>query len=116
MKLIMPNPYRVYMHDTPSKTLFSRETRAFSHGCIRTADAIGFAASLLEGSKSREQVDAAVRARATVSFDLAQGLPIYVAYFTASPGRDGAILFRPDIYGRDVRLGEIDVRHAPSGN
>ena len=105
MKLVMPNPYNVYMHDTPNKTLFSRETRTFSHGCIRTGDAIGFAATLLEGGKSRAEVDAVVRSLATVSLDLPKQLPIFVTYFTAAPDGDGAVQFRPDIYQRDARLG-----------
>lgn len=106
MKLVMPNPYKVYMHDTPGKNLFARDTRAFSHGCIRTGDAIGFAATLLEGSKSRAQVDAVVRSRATVTFDLPNPLPVYVAYFTASPDRAGVMRIHPDIYNRDGRLAD----------
>jgi L,D-transpeptidase YcbB len=52
VKLIMPNPYSVYLHDTPNKKLFDEEMRAFSHGCIRVQDAIGLAASLLQETGS----------------------------------------------------------------
>ncbi len=106
MKLVMPNPYSVYMHDTPSKHLFAKETRTFSHGCIRTGDALGFAATLLEGSKSRADVDAVVKTRTTVTFTLPDPLPIYVAYFTAAPAPDGTVIYKPDIYRRDARVGD----------
>ena len=101
MKLVMPNPYNVYMHDTPSKDLFEKEVRAFSHGCIRTGNALGFAATLLEGRKSAEEVAAVVKTRTTVTTDIADPLPIYIAYFTAAPDKDGAVRIQPDIYGRD---------------
>ena len=104
MKLIMPNPYSVYVHDTPSKQLFSRETRAFSHGCVRIDDAVGFATVLLEGSKTSADVASAVSAGKTVSFDLARPIPVYLAYFTAAPASDGTIAFRPDIYRRDGKI------------
>jgi murein L,D-transpeptidase YcbB/YkuD len=115
MKLVMPNPYKVYLHDTPSKALFSRDTRAFSHGCVRVGDAIGFAAALLEGTRSRAQVDGAVRSRATVTYDLPARMPVYITYFTAAPGGDGTVQFRPDIYGRDGNLGAAKPQH-PSCN
>lgn len=105
MKLVMPNSYSVYMHDTPSKLLFARETRAFSHGCIRTGDALGFAATLLEGSKSRAEVDAVVKSLKTVTIDLPKPVPVYVTYFTAASAPDGAVTFRPDLYRRDGQIG-----------
>ena len=105
MKLAMPNPYSVYMHDTPSKHLFTREVRAFSHGCIRTGDALGFAATLLDGTRTRAEVDALVKAGRSVTVDLPAPLPVYITYFTAAPGPDGAVAIRPDIYRRDGRVG-----------
>jgi murein L,D-transpeptidase YcbB/YkuD len=113
MKLVMPNPYKVYLHDTPSKALFSRDTRAFSHGCVRVGDAIGFAATLLSGTRSRAPVDAAVRSRVTVTYDLPARLPVYITYFTAAPAGDGTVQFRPDIYARDARVGAVKLQHPP---
>lgn len=104
MKLDMPNPYSVYMHDTPSKSLFEREVRAFSHGCIRTGDAIGFAKTLLKGTASSEKVDAILEARANTSLRLAAPLPIYITYFTVAPDEAGALHFFSDIYQRDARM------------
>lgn len=101
MKLVMPNPYSVYMHDTPSKNLFERDVRAFSHGCIRTDDAIGYAATLLEGVKTREEVDAIVTSGQSTVVNLARPLPIYVTYFTAVSDGQGGARILPDVYGRD---------------
>lgn len=107
MKLEMPNPYTVYLHDTPGKLLFARESRAFSHGCIRTGDALGFAAALLHASKSREEIDAIVKSRATLTVPLPRSLPVYVTYFTAAPVADGTVAFWPDIYHRDAPFGNV---------
>ena len=104
MKLVMPNPYSVYMHDTPGKNLFERDVRAFSHGCIRTADALAFAAALLKDVKTREEVDAIVSSKRTTQVDLPSTLPVYVAYFTAATDASGALVIKPDIYGRDGRI------------
>ncbi len=105
MKLAMPNPYSVYIHDTPARQLFAKETRAFSHGCVRIDDAVGFAAALLEGRKTTGEVAATVRSGQSVTLDLAEPLPIYLTYFTVAPGQDGSIVFQPDIYGRDTQIG-----------
>lgn len=106
MKLVMPNPFSVYLHDTPSRNLFERPVRAFSHGCIRVGDAVGFAATLLEHTKSRAEVDALVAAGATVTQPLSAPIPVYIAYFTAAPGPDGKIVTYPDIYNRDRPAGD----------
>lgn len=104
MKLVMPNRYSVYMHDTPNKQLFDEDFRSFSHGCIRTNDAIGFAARLLEGQISREEVDAVLASGKTVTIDLARHIPIYVAYFTAVSDGEGTVTMLSDIYDRDKRI------------
>ena len=101
MKLVMPNPYSVFMHDTPNKQLFNEEVRAFSHGCIRTGDAIGYAATLLEGVRSREEIDRILASRETTTVPLAQPIPLYVTYFTAFGDGRGGIALAPDIYKRD---------------
>lgn len=104
MKLVMPNPYSVYLHDTPSKQLFEQDVRAFSHGCIRTGDALGFAATLLEGVRTQVEIDAILASRQSVVIDLPQPLPVYITYFTAAPGADGTVTIAPDIYHRDKRV------------
>lgn len=107
MKLEMANPYNVIMHDTPNRDLFAKEKRAFSNGCVRTGDAIGFAATLLEGRMTREEVDAAVASGRTATFNLVRPLPVYITYFTAAPGPDGAVEVRPDLYRHDARMGDV---------
>lgn len=103
MKLVMPNPYNVYLHDTPAQALFERDVRAFSHGCVRVGDAMGLATALLKGKAgwARAQVDGAVAAGKTITVPLDRPLPVYIAYFTAEPDDEGGIRYFPDIYGRD---------------
>lgn len=102
MKLVMPNPYSVYLHDTPSKNLFDRDIRAFSHGCVRVGGAIEFATNLLSPALSREKVDAIVASGKTVTVQLPHHLPVYITYFTAAGDASGGLVFKPDIYGRDA--------------
>jgi murein L,D-transpeptidase YcbB/YkuD len=104
MKLVMPNSYSVYMHDTPNKQLFDEQVRAFSHGCVRTDDAIGYAATLLEGVMTRERVDEIVASGVTTTVNLSKPLPVYVAYFTATANPAGGVEMHPDIYDRDGRI------------
>lgn len=103
MKLVMPNPYTVYLHDTPAQNLFDRDVRAFSHGCVRVGDALDLAASLLAptGEWNRARIETVVDSRTTTMVPLAQPIPVYVTYFTAEPGDDGHMRFFPDIYKRD---------------
>lgn len=107
MKLVMPNRHSVYLHDTPNKDLFNREVRAFSHGCVRVGDALGLSQNLLEGSKTRAEIDAIVASNRSVTLPLAQPVPVYIAYFTAGVGADGKIAIYPDVYRRDGRITSI---------
>lgn len=103
VKFMFPNQWNIYLHDTPSKSLFDREVRAFSHGCIRLGRPFDFAYALLaaqtddpEGlfqshlSSGRESV---VR--------LEKPVPVHLVYFTAWAGPTGQMNYRDDIYGRD---------------
>lgn len=103
MKLDMPNPYSIFIHDTPAKALFERPSRAFSHGCIRTDRALDLAATLLAEvpGQSRAAIDAAIAGGTTQRIALARQLPVHVVYLTAIPGANGGIRRLPDIYGRD---------------
>lgn len=110
MKLVMPNPYTVYLHDTPAQALFGRDVRAFSHGCVRVGDALGLVAALFADQPewSREQIDAIVASGETTTATLDRPIPVYVAYFTAEPDDSGSIRFLPDIYRRDAGAGAPD--------
>lgn len=101
VKIEMPNPKTVYLHDTPDHSLFNREVRAFSHGCIRTDDVVGLAAALLDGIKSRAEIDAMIASRVNQTISLPRTVPVYVAYFTASGGPAGSVRYHTDLYGRD---------------
>ena len=103
MKLVMPNPYNVYLHDTPSQGLFEQDVRAFSHGCIRVGDALGLATALLAALPGWDRVrtDGMVAAGRTATVPLAAPVPVYVAYFTAEPDGEGGIRYFPDVYHRD---------------
>ena len=113
MKLVMPNPYRVYLHDTPSRQLFTREVRAMSHGCVRVGDALGFAAVLAQGARSQAEVEALVASGRSVEIALAERLPVYITYFTAVPAAEGAVALLPDIYGRDAAATGAGPRNWP---
>jgi len=78
--------------------------RAFSHGCIRTQYVRDFAAQLLEptGQWDRAAIDTAIAGGRTQQLNLAQPIPVYIAYFTAAATNDGNIVTYADIYGRDT--------------
>ncbi|WP_404710386.1 L,D-transpeptidase family protein [Sphingomonas sp. MMS24-J13] len=102
IKLEMPNPYGVYIHDTPARSLFAKDARAFSHGCIRTEEPEELARTLLGPSRAIE-VDTLLITGTTRTLPLATALPVYVVYFTAGTSEDGKIETYRDIYGRDAR-------------
>lgn len=103
MKVVMPNNYAIYLHDTPSKSYFARDARALSHGCIRTQDALGFARLLLENPAwDKAAIDKQIASGKTVQAQATTATPVYIAYFTAAAAADtGAIVSYKDVYGRD---------------
>lgn len=104
MKLIMPNPFNVYLHDTPAKAKFDAAARAFSHGCVRVKGAINFAALLLEGDPTwnRAQIDRVLASGRTTTAPLGKPLPVWIGYFTVATAADGHLAFFADPYGRDA--------------
>lgn len=106
VKFMFPNPYNIYLHDTPSKSLFARETRAFSHGCIRLGDPFDFAYALLAAQtddpvglfKSYLNTGQETNVRLDVP------LPVHLVYFTAYPSAKGRMEYRRDVYGRDATI------------
>lgn len=105
VKIDMPNPHAIYLHDTPSKALFGRESRAFSHGCIRVKDIDRLATELVAlDSGNPQPVRKALAGSATRTMSLPQARPVYLVYFTADVGEDGRVIFYEDPYRRDRRL------------
>ena len=108
IKFMLPNEFSIYLHDTPSKSLFARSQRTFSHGCIRVARPLDMAAYLLEGQEGwgPEEIDAAIASGEQRIVSLARPLPVEIDYRTAWVDGEGRLQLRPDVYGRDARLAE----------
>ena len=106
VKFLFPNKYAVYLHDTPSRQLFGKAARTFSHGCIRVEDPLKLAELILANRKGwdRTKIDALVATGKTQYVKVAPELPVLLLYWTADPTFDGGAHFYPDIYGRDARL------------
>jgi murein L,D-transpeptidase YcbB/YkuD len=105
VKIDMPNPHAIYLHDTPSKALFAKESRAFSHGCIRVKDIDKLAAELLELDRGdSSEVSRALAQAGTRTVALQRTRPVYLVYFTADVGADGQLVTYEDPYGRDAKL------------
>lgn len=106
VKFMFPNKYNIYLHDTPSKSLFKRESRAFSHGCIRLQKPFEFAYVLL----SRQEADpkaffhAKLRTGRETRVALEREVPVHIIYRTAFTDPKGRAQYRADIYGRDARI------------
>ena len=105
IKFIFPNQYSVYLHDTPSKSLFGRSKRAFSHGCIRTQNPFDLAELLLRPKGwDRERIDAQIESQETKTVHLAEPLPVLLLYWTTDIGPNGEQHFYKDVYERDERI------------
>ena len=106
IKLMFPNPYSVYLHDMPARSLFAREQRTFSHGCIRVQDPLRLAELALDDAVrwSREPLEAAVAPGATQTLLLARPLPVLVLYWTAATDLHGELHFYRDVYRRDAAV------------
>lgn len=103
VKFMFPNRFNIYMHDTPAKSLFSKDLRTFSHGCIRVQKPFEFAYKLLARQTSdpkgffKRHLDTGKEAYV----NLKQTIPVYVTYSTAFVDEDGEVNYRADVYGRD---------------
>ena len=103
IKLELPNPIDVYLHDTPLRTLFKKSIRTLSHGCIRVDDIKPLAAMLLGGGWPVEAIDREIAEGFTHRIALEQKVRVYLVYLTAFV-TDGMVEFRNDVYRRDERL------------
>lgn len=106
VKFMFPNVHNIYLHDTPEKHLFSREARAFSHGCIRLADPFEFAYTLLERQSTdpRGTFHSILNTGRETRVDIEAPIPVHITYRTAFTDKKGRAQFRRDIYGRDGRI------------
>jgi L,D-transpeptidase YcbB len=103
IKFTMPNPYSIYLHDTPDKTLFNTNVRAYSHGCVRVERPLELAVYLLQTQKgwSREAIQKAIQTGNTRVIRLNEPVPVALAYFTSWVNEQNELQFRNDIYELD---------------
>ncbi|RYG55617.1 MAG: hypothetical protein EON56_05375 [Alphaproteobacteria bacterium] len=105
IKFLFPNKHDVYLHDTPSKSLFARSSRAFSHGCVRVENPMEFAGALMvnEANISRASLEAMFGPNERWVNPDTQ-IPVHLAYFTLRVGADGKIQSYGDVYGHNEKL------------
>ncbi len=106
VKLMFPNPYSIYLHDTPGKYLFQQDERSFSHGCIRLKDPLKFSLHILsKQGVTQAQIDKIIRDKKNYVITLKEKMPVMLTYFTCySKKGDGHLYFFKDIYGKDKMI------------
>ncbi|MCA0043869.1 L,D-transpeptidase family protein [Celeribacter sp. ASW11-22] len=106
VKFMFPNKYNIYLHDTPAKSLFGREVRAYSHGCIRLQDPFDFAYALL-AKQTNDPVglfQSKLKTRVETVVPLEKQVPVHLVYRTAVTLPKGGMEYRRDVYGRDAKI------------
>ena len=105
VKFLFPNPYDVYLHDTPADSLFSRQGRALSHGCVRVEEPEKLANYILRGYAEwpEEKILTAMNAGEEQHVKLKDAIPVHIVYFTTWVDDDGGMHFQQDVYGYDAR-------------
>jgi murein L,D-transpeptidase YcbB/YkuD len=105
VKFEMPDPYDIYLHDTPARTLFAQTARWLSHGCVRLEKPRELAAALLAAQgMARDDIETAIAKRTTQTVSLAAPPPVFIIYRTVVLAPDGRPSFRSDIYGWDAKI------------
>lgn len=112
-----PNPFLVYLHDTPSQQGFAEDRRAFSSGCVRVERTMELVNLLIEegSDAAAEHVAALVDSGRTTNLHLERPVPIRMAYWTADTADDGSLVFRPDIYDHDARIAQAFAEQRANG-
>jgi murein L,D-transpeptidase YcbB/YkuD len=106
LSFVFPNPHDVFLHDTPDRALFERDTRTFSEGCVRIDNAMALALHTLRrkpewsAARLREEIDAMRHS----TLPLPEPIPVYVLYLPAWVNDDGQVQFRNDWYEREEVL------------
>jgi murein L,D-transpeptidase YcbB/YkuD len=107
VKFMFPNSHNVYLHDSPAHSLFERNVRAFSHGCIRLSRPLDLAEQVLRVGGvqgwTKDRINSVVASTKTTVVNLREPLPVHITYLTAWAD-EGAANFRQDIYGHDAKL------------
>jgi len=105
LKFILPNPWRIYLHDTPSKSLFNQTRRNFSSGCIRVEDPLALAIFSMPGDTTRQSLLDIINSDTIYGTKLEQPLSVYAIYATVWLDGD-ELIFSPDSYQRDQKMAE----------
>ena len=113
VKFLFPNDHDVYLHDTPSKSLFSENARFHSSGCVRVEGVAELVSWLLgpNGGWDQAAVDAVFNSNERLDVNLKQGTPLHTTYVTAWANRNGTVSFRDDVYQFDAQ-GLVDTATA----
>ncbi len=103
VKFLFPNSFNIYFHDTPSKSLFNSDKRAYSHGCIRLSDPVKMANYLLKDNSkwTPAKIDTAMNSEKEQYVKLEKPVPVLITYYTAWVDDNGLLHFADDIYGHD---------------
>ncbi len=107
VKFMFPNRYNVYLHDTPTHSLFKKTDRAFSHGCIRVSMPVELASHLLGGEKEgwgMDRIKEIISTGKRTVVPLKKPVPVHITYRTVWIGPDDSVRFSKDVYGRDKLL------------
>lgn len=107
IKFMFPNKYNVYIHDTPSRHLFGKEMRSFSHGCIRINEPLKFAEAILKADNNKfsvEEIKEMILKRQNKHVKLNDPKPVIIRYYTAEADEKGNIYLFKDIYNKDANL------------
>jgi len=106
VKFLFPNSFDIYFHDTPAKSLFNSDKRAYSHGCIRLSDPFKMATYILQEQKewTPDRIDAAMNSGTEQFVKVKNPVPVLITYYTAWVDEEGLLNFRDDIYKHDVVL------------
>lgn len=109
VKFLLPNDYQVYLHDTPSRSLFERSRRDASHGCIRLGDPMALARLVLRDQPewTEQRIRAAMKTDISERVDLTHPIPVFIVYGTAIARENGDVYFYSDIYGHDRALDRL---------
>ena len=106
VKFLFPNSFDIYFHDTPAKSLFNKDKRAYSHGCIRLSDPTRMAEYVLYDNPewTPEKIAEAMNSDKEKYVKVKNPIPVFISYYTAWVDEMGQLHFREDIYGHDSKM------------
>jgi murein L,D-transpeptidase YcbB/YkuD len=107
IKFNFKNKFDVYLHDTPSRSLFAKETRSMSHGCVRVQNPVELANYLLKEDNNEytgEDIEKLIAAGQNRHINIKKQVPIHIRYFTSEASSDGRVYFYRDVYNKDKEI------------